>query len=784
MKGMRIVAALLALSLGGCGDGSVQSPDFTRELVSLRVIPGTPDQRNTAGDLPAGTSLQLQAQGTFTQPPPDGPTAFENVEAKWSSQNPAIATVDEKKGLVTAVAVGTTTITASKDGKTAQFPVRVGAAEVVRLIIVDPADTTRTPLTTKTIALGTVQEYQALAVYTDQSVGDVPTVVTFTTSDTAIACLSIALACGPTTVGPNTEAESRTLGTVTITAATPGLPSATTTLIVGNATLSGTLTITPAGANARPGELVDFDVFGTFSDGTEQKIDTLVDFTSSAPSVADFATTADREKGVVTAKINGNAIITATLKAGQSPEITDRTVTAELHVTDNVCTTELLAPGATLQPPDSAGICLGCSVQDKEFLIDNLPDNFATLNTPVGLLNAGSLITVRKSAPGTLFAKGETAGFIIGRPAGALLIAELFSQIQVVTLKDGAVQESSGDLTPLRVDLLGLKLIGGVPNQTALVSFTTTLPYNEVRLAFKSGVVSALTSVQAYSACGTTQPPSPLPALTALTGIQPATATIEVGKAQPFSATGTFQDGSTGPIPNNYLNWTSSAAGISDATATNGVFTGLAAGETTIRATLRDNVPATVTERTSTATLTVTPPVCTTPLLADAGNPVASVDHSFAGLCLFCSVTDDANVIDTTTSNFATISLNLAALGASASLDVQSNAAAPFPAANRPGFVVGLPAGNVLLAQILAALQVSTLGADGAVVESTTPIIPLRLDLLGLELIPNANTGLISFVATRPYTGLRLTSNGGLVSLLSTLQVYSACAHTTLPATP
>lgn len=790
MKGMRIVAALVALSLGGCGSGSIQSPDFTRELGALQIVPSTPDQRNTAGLLPAGASLQLEAQGKYTTPP-DGELQadFEKIEAAWSSSDPAIATVDSKKGLVTAVAAGTVTITASKSGKTDEFLVPVGPAEAATLIIVDPADATKTPITSKTIALGSIQDYLAQAVYTDQSVRDVPTPVTFKTSDTSIACLLLGASCAPaaTTAGATASAQGKALGTVTISASTAGLADASSTLTISDAVLTGELAITPTGANARPGEQVDFDVRGKFSDGTVQKIDSQVDFSSSAPAVAQFDGATNLEKGVVTAIANGDSTITATLKPGQSPAITDRSVTAQLHVTDSVCTTELLESAGAEVTTDIAGVCLLCNVQDETFLIDGIPENFSTLNAPVGLLNAGPMVTVTKGSPETVFPAGETAGFIVGRPAGTLLIAELFSQIEVVTLLNGTVQETSGDLTPLRVDLLGLRLIGGVSNQTALVSFTTTLPYNEVRLAFKSGTASALTSVQAYSACGTTQPPDLLPAIKALTGVTPPTATIEVGKVQPFTATGQFQDDSTGPIPNNYLSWTSSNDTVSDSSNPNGVFTGLAAGTTTITASLRDNVPATVTQRSATATLTVAPPVCTTPLVADAGVPVATVDHGFGGLCLdgllgLCTVTNENALLDTTTENFATVSFNVGLLGGSAYVDVQSNAATDFPAGNHPGFVIGLPAGNVVLAQVLAALQVSTLAADGTVIESSGPIIPLRLDLLGLELIPNADTGLISLTATQPYQGLRFTANAGIASLLTNVQVYSACAATTLPA--
>jgi hypothetical protein len=165
------------------------------------------------------------------------------------------------------------------------------------------------------------------------------------------------------------------------------------------------------------------------------------------------------------------------------------------------------------------------------------------------------------------------------------------------------------------------------------------------------------------------------------------------------------------------------------------------------------------------------------------------VDHGFAGLCLggvlgVCTVTNETALLDSTTENFASIALNVALLGGSAYIDVQSNATTAFPAGKHPGFVIGQPAGTVALAQLLAGLQVSTLDADGAVIESSGPLIPLRLDLLGVKVIPNADTALVSLTATQPYQGLRFTATAGIVSLLTNMQVYSACADTTLPAAP
>jgi hypothetical protein len=55
----------------------------------------------------------------------------------------------------------------------------------------------------------------------------------------------------------------------------------------------------------------------------------------------------------------------------------------------------------------------------------------------------------------------------------------------------------------------------------------------------------------------------------------------------------------------------------------------------------------------------------------------------------------------------------------------------------------------------------------------------LHLDLLGATLI-GGQAGVVSFEATQPYKGARLTLNSGVASVLSQLNVSSACSDVLL----
>lgn len=91
--------------------------------------------------------------------------------------------------------------------------------------------------------------------------------------------------------------------------------------------------------------------------------------------------------------------------------------------------------------------------------------------------------------------------------------------------------------------------------------------------------------------------------------ISPSSATIFTGNTAQFTATGTFQDGSTKDV-STLATWSSSSASVATI-STSGLATGVAAGSTTLTATLNGvSGAASVTVRSSTATLssiTVTP---------------------------------------------------------------------------------------------------------------------------------------------------------------------------------
>ncbi|HEY0973172.1 MAG TPA: Ig-like domain-containing protein [Solimonas sp.] len=485
--------------VAGCSDGSVQSPDFTRELQSITVTPAAPS-------IPLGSTQQFQATGRYTTPP-GSPTATVTeplTTATWASSNPGVVSIDAVSGLATAVAGGTATITASHSGVEGGTVITVIAPDLLEVRIRSIPDTTGP------IPLNGSRRYIAEGIYTNSPTPQaINGTVTWTTSNNAIVSVD------PVN-GSTTTASARAVGNATITASSPNNAGEPITdevdVTVVLAELNALLRVEPDSATVRVGNKQAFVAIGDFSGSSPDGpiANDQLDWSSSADAVATVDAT-----GEATGVTVGTAVITAKLKDSvPSNSTTQRSADADL---------EVLAPGADCSAPLRASsgatvsqsisaLCVLCDVVDEGNVIDDVVDNFAKINVPVGLLLASA--SVRVTAPaGPPIPAGQAAGFIVGRPAGTLnplgpvATAELLSSLTVRTRLAGNVVESSdAESNPLRLALLGFAVIpGGLEDQDqVLVSIPTTQPYDAIELEYSSGLVSAFSETNVFSAvCGT-----------------------------------------------------------------------------------------------------------------------------------------------------------------------------------------------------------------------------------------------------------------------------------------
>jgi uncharacterized protein YjdB len=265
-------------------------------------------------------ALSLEVGGTDTLAATVAPKDADNKTVAWASSDPAIATVSE--GLVTALAAGTATITATTEdgGKTASCAVTVRTPVVaVTGVALDQAALSLPIGETATLAVAVAPEDAANKA------------VAWASSDPAIATVNeglvTALAAGTTTITATTEDGGKTAScAVTVTPAVVAvtgvsLDQTTLSLAVGG-TAALTATVAPPTATNK-----------------------TVAWASSDPAKATVS-----EAGLVTAVAAGTATITATTEDGQKTATCAMTVTvAVTGVTLSETTLSLVVGGtATL----------------------------------------------------------------------------------------------------------------------------------------------------------------------------------------------------------------------------------------------------------------------------------------------------------------------------------------------------------------------------------------------------------------------------------------------------
>ncbi len=121
MKSNKLLLSVLVLALvTGCSGGSSSSSTPTVTLLSIAVTPANPS-------IFAGSTIQLTATGTFS----DNTIQDLTAQASWSSSSQSVATISNaagSNGLVTSLAPGTTTITATWGGASGSTLLTVNSA--------------------------------------------------------------------------------------------------------------------------------------------------------------------------------------------------------------------------------------------------------------------------------------------------------------------------------------------------------------------------------------------------------------------------------------------------------------------------------------------------------------------------------------------------------------------------------------------------------------------------------------------------------------------------------
>ncbi|HEX2569635.1 MAG TPA: Ig-like domain-containing protein [Polyangia bacterium] len=256
------------------------------QLVSLAITPAN-------ASAPRGLTRQLTATGTFT----DNSTQDLTAQVAWSSSDPSLAAVSNvagSQGLISALNLGTVTITAAMGSVSTTTDFTVTPARLVSIAVTPP---------TPSVARGRTQQFAATGTYTDNTTQDITVQVLWASSNATVAAVSNAS-------GSEGRATALALGTATITAALNGIMGSTDLTVTAAELVS--IAITPPTPSVPLGTTQQLTATGTYTDNTTLDLTTQVLWASSDPTIAtvDNATGA---QGLATPARTGTTTVTATM---------------------------------------------------------------------------------------------------------------------------------------------------------------------------------------------------------------------------------------------------------------------------------------------------------------------------------------------------------------------------------------------------------------------------------------------------------------------------------------
>jgi len=234
--------------------------------------------------LALGTKQQFTATGTFT----DNSTQDLSASVIWASSDNSFATIDGT-GLATAVADGSTTITATSGSVTGSTTLVVSDAVLVSIAISPVA---------ASIPAAVTQQFTATGTFSDSSTQDLTGTVHWSSSDGTVATISNT----PGTAGLATGVGT---GEVTISA-TSGSVSGSADLTITTASLLS-ISVAPQNPSIALGSSQQFAATGLYSDNTSQDLTPVMTWSSSAINVATFGA----QPGLAVSAGTGSTTITA-----------------------------------------------------------------------------------------------------------------------------------------------------------------------------------------------------------------------------------------------------------------------------------------------------------------------------------------------------------------------------------------------------------------------------------------------------------------------------------------
>jgi hypothetical protein len=596
----------------------------TATLVSIAVSPAAPA-------IAPGTTQAFKATGTYS----DNSTQDITGTVTWSSSATGVATISNAvstQGLASAVAHGTSTITATSGSisKTATLTVTNG---VLQSIVVTPANSS--------ITLGQVKQFTATGTFLDGS--------TTTTQDITNVSVWNSATVNIATITVSGVATGLKTGTTTITATWNSI-SGNTQLMVTAANLSS-IAIQPGDRTIAQGTTIQYSAVGTFSDGSTRNITNQVVWASSNTAAATI--TNSTATGVSAGQTTISATLAAVSISGSVTLVVSNATVQSISVTP---AGRSIAAGTQL-----SFIATGSFSDGSTQTITN-DVTWASSNTSFARVSntAGTKGIVTAVSTGSVTISG-TLGTVKGSAA---------LTVNSATLTSIALTPTEALLAP--ASTMQYTAIGSYSNGTtfnlngvATWSSSTTSVATVTSFGQVTGQSAGTTSITAKMGSVTSNPGDLIVSSSPLVSIAvtPATTSVPETIQIPFTATGTFGDGSTQNLTESVA-WTAapaSVATISNVGGRIGVATGVAVGNASITAVFS--------AQSGTASLTVTNATLTSITIAPA-NPAINSGQSeqFVATGTFSDSTTQniTNQVTWTSSNVNVAVINSTGLATSA----------------------------------------------------------------------------------------------------------------------
>jgi uncharacterized protein YjdB len=558
---------LLVVPLGGmaCGgdDGGTTNG---ATLKSISVSPAT-------AKVTVGQTQQFAVTGTYSDNKPRAITKG----ITWTSSSPSVATISTA-GLATAVAQGTTTITAKIGTRTATATMTVPGEISLTSIQVTPPSAS--------IGVGTSQSFMATAMYNDGSSEDVTSSATWSSSDTAVASVAAGVATA--------VAE----GSATISASYQGETGSAALTVTGGEPTG--LTVTPTPASFAAGDSEQLTATLEFPDGSTQDVTNQAAWTSDDTAIVTVDAT-----GLATGVAPGDTTVSVAFQG--------LTGAAEITVTDAYVTEIVVDPVSAMGVVGGGDIQFTATAIYSDLTSSDVTDTatWTSSDTAIAAIDAAGAATPLTGGTSTITAE---FGGVEGTATLTIDVGVFLTSVEVTpttaSIAAGTTQQFTATATYSN---------NTTANVTSSVTWTTSAPAIATigSLGMATGVSAGTATLTA--SLGTVQGTAAL-TVTAATlasiDVSPATSTIAVGGTQQYTATGVFTDSSTQDLT-TVVSWTSSATATAAIDAA-GLATGAANGTTNITATYQGVTSNTAVLAVSGAVLTGVNVTCT-PVTIAAG---------------------------------------------------------------------------------------------------------------------------------------------------------------------